>query len=437
MTGRLKLALALTLTLALAAGTASTANAAKGMEIAVQDDPVLFQGLYSTPQVGIGLAEKLHTSRVRVNVVWSYVVGSSSKKKKKPRRIKYNWSGYDLLIANAAPSGIKVQLVLTGPAPAWATGNHKVGPVKPKAAYFKQFASAAATHFKGRVDRYSIWNEPNHRAWISPMKSGPKLYRALYIAGYSGIKKADRSAQVLIGETSPFALGGGRNAMAPLKFLRGVTCAKANYKRAKRCATLKADGYAQHPYDFTHKPTYKYPGKDNVTIGALGRLTTALAKLRGANLLRTPSGGVPGVYLTEYGYLRSGKRKMPEAKRAKYLVQAFSIAQGNPYVREMLHFLLVQPTKRFLFFDTSLATRSGKPGAAFKSLSGWAQQAAAAGQITTVSRPSGGGGGGSGGGGSGGGGSGGGGSGGGGSGGGGSGGGGGSCTVVAGIPICP
>jgi hypothetical protein len=388
MLTRSKVLLALTLTLALATGTASTAHAAQGMEIAVQDDPVLFQGLYSTPQIGIALAEKLRASRIRVNVVWSYVVGrSASKKKKKPKKVKYNWSGYDLLIANAAPSNIKVQLVLTGPAPAWATGNHKVGPDRPKAAYFKQFASAAAQHFKGRVNRYSIWNEPNHRAWISPLKSGPKLYRALYIAGYSAIKKVDRGAQVLMGETAPFMLGHGKhvNAMAPLKFLRGVTCANARYKRAKHCGTLKADGYAHHPYDFDHKPAYKYPGKDNVTIGVLGRLTTALSKLKKAKLLTTPSGGVPDVYLTEYGYFSSGKRKVSDSKKAKYLVQAFTIAQRNPRVREMLHYLLLQPPRgRYRFFDTSIASAKGKPTKAFNALAKWATAAAKAGRIAVV-----------------------------------------------------
>ena len=175
-----------------------------------------------------------------------------------------------------------------------------------------------------------------------------------------------------------------------------------------------------HAIEGPHFSLSRICAGDNVTIGVLGRLTTALAKLNGANLLKTPSGGVPDLYLTEYGYLRAGKRKMAEPKRAKYLVQAFGIAQRNPHVREMLHYLLVRPTKGLAFFDTSLATRSGKPGAAFKSLAGWARQAASAGQITTVSRPSGGGGGG------------------GSTGGGGSGGGsGGQCTVVAGIPICP
>jgi hypothetical protein len=419
------------LTLCFALSAAGTAHAARGMEVAVQDDPALFAGIYSTPQIGLNLAERLKASRVRVNVIWSYVVGrKAAKKKKAPKRINYNWSGYDLLISNAAVYGMHVQLVLTGPAPAWATGNHKIGVYKPKASAFKAFAAAAAKHFSGKTGRYSIWNEPNHKAWLAPLGSGPKLYRALYQAGYAAIKHNDASAQVLIGETSPFELAHGRTAMAPLKFLRGVTCAKSNYKRARKCATLRTDGYAQHPYDFAHKPTYKYPGRDNVTIGVLGRLSSALGKLNRSGLLKTPSGGIAPIYLTEYGYLRAGKKKMSESKRAKYLPQAFSIAQRNPNVQEMLHYELVQPTKGFRVFDTSLATRGGKAGQAFKALEKWAQAAASAGKIATVSRPSNGGGGGGGGGSSGG--------GGGSSGGGGSGGGsGGSCTVIAGVPICP
>ena len=56
---------------------------------------------------------------------------------------------------------------------------------------------------------------------------------------------------MLFGELAP--IGDGR-AIAPLKFLRDVTCSKANYKAAKRCAPLKADGLAMHPYQFTSAP---------------------------------------------------------------------------------------------------------------------------------------------------------------------------------------
>src|SRR6476660_8204575 len=117
------------LTVCFALSAAATAHAAGGMEVAVQDDPALFAGIYSTPQIGLNLAERLKGSRVRVNVIWSYAVGrKAAKARKKPKRIKYNWSGYDLLLSNAHFYGMSVQLVLTGPAPAWATGNHKIGP---------------------------------------------------------------------------------------------------------------------------------------------------------------------------------------------------------------------------------------------------------------------------------------------------------------------
>ena len=41
------------------------------------------------------------------------------------------------------------------------------------------------SHFRGLIDRYSIWNEPNYVGWIAPLSSGPKIYRALYTAGYA------------------------------------------------------------------------------------------------------------------------------------------------------------------------------------------------------------------------------------------------------------
>jgi hypothetical protein len=374
----LRLTLIAALTLALALAVSSTASGAKHMEVAVQDDAVLFQGFYSTPQVGLKLADKLHTSRIRVNVVWKYVVGKAAKKRKAPKHIKYNWSGYDQLMGAAHQHHMKVQLVLTGPAPAWATANHRPGVLKPKASAFKAFAGAAAKHFKRTVDRFSIWNEPNYRGWLAPLKSGPKLYRALYIAGYKAIKHANRKAKVFIAETSPYAIR--RNATAPLKFLRGVVCAKSNYRRARKCSRLKTDGFAHHPYDFKHKPTYKYPGKDNVTVSTLSRLTRALSKLRKAKLLSTPSGGVPYLYLTEYGYFSSGRYKLSRAKQGKYLVKGFQIAQRNPRVKQMLQFLLLQPGGNF-HFDTSIVTHSGKPTKAFNMLAAWVKKAAKAGRI--------------------------------------------------------
>ena len=369
---RLKLSLIAALSCALLLALApSGASAAKGMEIAMQDDSSLVIELPRPGyrEKGLKLASGLRASWIRANVVWSYVVGSQARKKKAPSTIHYNWTGYDALIAAANARGIQVQLALTGPAPAWATGNKRVGPVKPKAAAFKAFARAAAEHFRARVGRYSIWNEPNYVSWISPLSSAPKVYRGLYTAGYSAIKSVDPNAEVLIAETSPYALN--RRATAPLAFLRAMTCAKANYKRARKCGTLKTDGFAHHPYDFRHKPNYKYPGKDNVTLGTLGRLTSALTKLKKAKLLTTPSGGVPYLYLTEYGYMGSGKYGVSRSKQGAYLVQAYKMALKNSRVKQMLQFILIQPSSKYRFFDTSIGTRSGGQTSAFKKLAAW------------------------------------------------------------------
>jgi hypothetical protein len=388
MTPQLKLPLTLALICGLLLALApSGAYAAKGMEVAVQDDLAMVQEIDKpgSRERDLKLAQGLKARWIRANVLWSYVVGPAARKKKEPKKITYNWTGYDALVNEAAGRGIHVELSLSGRAPAYATGNHKIGPDRVKAAPFKRFATAAAQHFGSRVTRYSIWNEPNYRGWLAPVSKQATLYRALYIAGYSAIKAANPTAQVLIGETSPYGTGrNNRNAQPPLTFLRGVTCANSHYRRAKKCATLKTDGFAHHPYDFKHKPTFKYPGTDNVTLATLGRLTSALKKLQRAKLLTTPSGGVPFVYLTEYGYFASGRYRIPESTRAKYLVQAFTMAQKNSRVKQMLQFLLIKPPSKYLFFDTSLASRSAKPGFAYKSLAAWAKKAAKAGLIAVA-----------------------------------------------------
>ena len=114
----------------------------------------------------------------------------------------------------------------------------------------------------------------------------PPLPRALR-RRLLAIKRSDPAAQVWIGETSP-NLRKGRNgaplSTAPLKFLREMTCRDGIVKGCR--GTLKADGYAHHPYEFAHAPNWRDPNPDNVTIGTLGRLRSALSKLSRARALR-------------------------------------------------------------------------------------------------------------------------------------------------------
>jgi hypothetical protein len=355
--------------IALALAAPSSASAAQGMEIALQDDNVFVAGIYYKRATALNQALKLNTTWVRVNVLWS-AAAKSSRSRKRPGKLRYDFTAYDGLLTAARAKGIAVEMSLTGPAPAWAAGNKKVGPHKPSASLFAHFVKAVVRQYRGLVYRYSIWNEPNHVGWLKPLGTQGKQYRSLYSAGYKAIKALDPGAQVLIGETAPYASRKGV-ATPPLKFLRDVL----------KGGPLKADGYAHHPYDFDHPPSYQFPGGNNVTIGTLGRLTSALDAHWKSGKLRTPGGGGLDVWLTEYGYFASGKRRVKDDTRGKYLTQAFDIAQKNPRVRQMLHYLLVKPSSKYLFFDTSIVARNGKESAAFTALASWTAAAASDGRI--------------------------------------------------------
>ena len=355
-------------TLAAGMARADQAEAARGMEVALQDDPVFVTQNYFDRERGFQYARALGVTRLKINVSWAFSVAPSQRNDRtKPANVTFAWGTIDDAIDAAARNGIRVHVALTGPAPAWATGNRRLGPNRPNSKLYAEFVRAAAEHFKGRVDRYSIWNEPNWHSWLNPLRSSPALYRALYLAGYTEIKRVDPSARVLIGETVPFARRG--LSTAPLAWLRRMLCVNKNYRRKGRCTPLRADGYAHHPYEFKNAPTFQYPGKDNVTIGTLSRLTRGLRRLRRAGVLR----GARSIHLTEFGYFARGRRALSVRKRTRYLQKGFSIALKNRAVKTQLQYLLVSPPKRFAFsfFDLGLVSTTGRRYPQYKALRSW------------------------------------------------------------------
>jgi hypothetical protein len=381
---RLRLALAAA-ALVVALITPGSAMGARGMEVALQDDNVFVHSLYYKRGKGLDNAEKMRASWIRANVNWDIALGDAARRNREPANIKYDFGRWDALVDAAAKRGINVQLGLTGMAPRWATTNWKIGPEEPEPYLYNHFVRAAAKHFKGRVHRYSIWNEPNHRGWLSPLRTQAKQYRKLYQVGYKAIKKVDPKAEVLIGELAPYA-SNPKNAQAPLKFLRDLACVNRRYHRVRSCK-LYADGFAHHPYEYRNPPSTRFPGRDNVTMSGLPKLVRALAKLRRARTLRTPSGRALPIYLTEFGYFTRGEHAISETKRAKYTIQAYQMALRNPHVKQMLYFVLVRPSGPHASWDTSLLGRAGKPSRVYRKLVSWAARAARGGLIERAKPP--------------------------------------------------
>src|SRR3954452_13498385 len=148
------------------------ARASSDMEFALQDDDVFVHQRGYDRDRALDRAVALGATRIRVNVLWARTLVSGG-----ASNPVYDFSAIDSLQEEAAERGIDLQLTIAGPAPSWATRDHKVGNIAPDPRKYSAFVREVVTHFEGKVNRYSLWNEPNWKTWLGPEKESAKLYR--------------------------------------------------------------------------------------------------------------------------------------------------------------------------------------------------------------------------------------------------------------------
>jgi hypothetical protein len=268
----------------------------------------------------------------------------------------YAWGHYDELLATAKAKNWPVLLTVTAPAPRWATANHKAPYItRPHDRDFQEFLTAVGRHYGSEVSIYAIWNEANHPAFLLPQWSSngtpasPRIYRGLYQAGYAGLVAAGIAhPKVLFGETAPtgYTTVNVRREharallhdVAPLAFMRGALCLNASYKKSGSCGSLPMSGYAHHAYTTPAGPFYVSPEKDNVTIGSLSRLSSALDRAAAAHAIPAH---LP-IYLTEFGVQSKPNRQVgvSVAQQAEFDAIAEHIAYSNARVAAFSQYLL-------------------------------------------------------------------------------------------------
>jgi hypothetical protein len=313
---------------------------------------------------------------VRIVMLWQNVAPASSSRVKPDfdatDPTKYDWSAYDPQIDGAIARGWKVLLTLSGPVPRWATNGAKDNLTRPKPKEFQQFVTAAARHYGARVARWSIWNEPNQPQFLLPQYSAakhtplsPRIYRNLFLAAQRGFSAGGLpNAQVLIGETSPRGTG---SVVAPLTFLRGMFCLDSRYRKQGKCAELRPAGYAHHAYTTASGPLFRPREPNDVTIGVIGRLITALDRAARA-------GAVPAklpIHLTEFGIQSTPDRiqGVSLARQSDYRSIAERLAYQNPRIVAFSQYLLrddppnpdaASAIDRYPGFESGLRTNAGK-----------------------------------------------------------------------------
>jgi hypothetical protein len=361
--------------------TAAPAQAGKQMEVALQDDGVFLYGEHFNPDVGYQHLRALGVTHLRMNVLWWQPIPESQRDDATvPSNIVYNWGVWDQAVARAAAYGIKVQLDLTGDPPAFACGNkqppYACDGFRPDPQLFAHFVGAAVAHFRGRVNRFSLWNEPNWYTWISPHDEAPLIYRQLYQAGYEAAKAANPDVEVVLGEFAPHFQP--NISTPPLQFVREMVCVNDKLKRIKgarkKCpgGPLELDAASTHPYDFTSRPTKRRSNPDELTMANINAYPRLLNRLRKKGLIKPSKKKFP-IYLTEDGYFVAGRRGVPEKKRERWIVQAWQMALDAPRIKQQLHYVLVSPPpdSPSAYFDMGLIGSNGVLRPSYDALRGW------------------------------------------------------------------
>lgn len=344
--------------------------------------------------------KSLGVDMARTFVVWDRVSpGKDSKRKPagfdvgNPNSRGYDWSYYDKYVREARRNGLKVFFTISPPLPDWASEDpgfcpHLVGGYKnlgiscywkPKPKVFGQFVKAVARRYRGKVDLYSIWNEPNLEHYLYPQRKGPragtgkvdlgaKRYRELWYEGWKAIARYDpaRRRKVLFGEVAAIS--------SPIDTLYGALCLdedgnpfRGRMRALQGCSNprrLEIGGIAVHPYnkDATGSVFDRPATFDSTPMSALYRVHRLTS--RAVRFGRMPRSG-RGVYITEFGFQSNPPdrvRGLGLQAHARAMNESDRLFARDPRVKSVAQFELYDAVelKKQDIYNTGLRFISGK-----------------------------------------------------------------------------
>lgn len=244
-----------------------------------------------------------------------------------------------------------------------------------------------------RVDRFVLWNEPNHQGLLLPQwkadattPASPGVYRAMVRAAYGAMKSVSTANRVLIGNTSSTGGTRGSGPVPPLEFLREFACVDRSLtpRTTEDCTgftTIPGDGWAHHPYSQNERPSRTSRPEnelDDLRLADLPLLSKTLDALVRMGRLAASN---RNIYLTEFGYETQpvkGRPTIGETTQARWLTWAEYLADRVPRVRSFAQFLLrdqppapvrvsASEARAFGQYSTGLLVADGRDKVAAKS----------------------------------------------------------------------
>lgn len=134
------------------------------------------------------LVDRISTAEIdwaRIDFVWAFV---------EPEQDVFDWSLYDRVIGDLEARGIHIFATVAG-TPAWATSGAEFSGRPDDPADWRDVCARAADRYRGRVEAWGLWNEPNlTRFWTG---SRQQYLDEILRPGAEAIRRADPDAQVV------------------------------------------------------------------------------------------------------------------------------------------------------------------------------------------------------------------------------------------------
>lgn len=124
------------------------------------------------------------------------------------------WDKYDHIVALAEQYGVRIIARLGGPMPAWSLPEGTTNRYTPPADLqdFVDYAVAVATRYRGRIQHYQVWNEPNLYPEWGEQTVNAEAYADLLCRTYRALKAIDPQIVIITGAIGPTIDLSGRNA---------------------------------------------------------------------------------------------------------------------------------------------------------------------------------------------------------------------------------
>ena len=283
--------------------------------------------LWWRPEVAtrdLGLIKDMGFRWVKQVFAWADIEGAA--------KGHFNWTQADGVVKHAEDAGIKLVARLDR-APVWTGAG---GPNGPPENYedFGDFCYEVAKRYRGRIQAYQIWNEPNlAREWGS-RPPNPEEYTRLLSIAYRRIKEADPDAIVISAGLTPTGTSSDE-ALPDTEYLERMY--RAGFQQYSDMVGLHAAGFKAPPElspDEAAADKEKYGGERFFCFRHIEDMRAIMEKY---------GDGSRQVVILEFGWTTDtihpayAWHAVTEEVQADYLVRAYQYAEANwqPWIAMM------------------------------------------------------------------------------------------------------